>query len=60
MLLFISDFHRQQAWTGRICERKHGLSGDDSDLLLSMLKACAWAPPGEEGKKRDRHKLTEE
>ena len=54
-VVYLCDFHREQAWTRWIRERKHGLSSDDSDLLLSMLRACAWAPPGGEGESRDCH-----
>ena len=55
VIVYLCGFHREQAWTRWICERKHSFSGDDSDLLLSMLRACAWAPPGEEGENRDCH-----
>ena len=55
VVVYLCDFHRQQAWTHWIRERKCSLSSDDSDLLLSMLRACAWAPPGGEGESRDYH-----
>lgn len=53
ILVYLCDFHREQAWTRWVHDRKHGLSSSDADALLSMLRACAWASPGENGKERD-------
>ena len=44
--VYICDFHREQAWTRWVRDRKHGLSNDDDDMLLQMLRDCAWAPSG--------------
>ena len=55
VVVYLCDFHREQAWTRWIRESKHGLSNNDSESLLSMLRACAWAPPGGEGEDRDCH-----
>ena len=52
ILVYLCDFHREQAWTRWIHDRKHGLSASDGETLLSMLRACAWASPGEDGKDR--------
>ena len=53
ILVYLCDFHREQAWTRWIHDRKHGLSASDGETLLSMLRAYAWASPGEDGKDRD-------
>lgn len=47
VVVYICDFHREQAWTRWVHERKHGLSQYDADLLLEMLRDCAWAPSSE-------------
>ena len=43
------DFHREQAWTRWVQSRKSGLSREDGDHLLELLRACAWAASGEDG-----------
>ena len=43
--VFLCDFHREQAWERWVKERKHGLSNEDSSLLLGLLRKCAMAPP---------------
>ena len=53
ILVYLCDFHCEQAWTRWIHDWKHGLSASDGESLLSMLRACAWASPGEDGKDRD-------
>ena len=40
------DFHREQAWTRWVQDRKNALDRSDADCLLDLLRACAWAPPG--------------
>lgn len=40
------DFHREQAWTRWVQDRKNGLDKSEADCLLDLLRACAWAPPG--------------
>ena len=40
------DFHREQAWTRWVQDRKNALERSDADCLLELLRACAWAPPG--------------
>lgn len=40
------DFHREQAWTRWVQDRKNGLDRSEADSLLHLLRACAWAPPG--------------
>ena len=42
------DFHREQAWTRWVRDRKNGLNKIDADCLLELLRACAWAPPGDD------------
>ena len=41
---YLCDFHREQAWERWTKERKHGLSADDAEVLLSLLRECAHAP----------------
>ena len=43
---FHRDFHRKQAWTRWVQDRKNALERSDADCLLELLRACAWAPPG--------------
>lgn len=40
------DFHREQAWTRWVQDRKNCLDRSDADTLLELLRACAWAEPG--------------
>ena len=40
------DFHREQAWTRWVQDRKNALNSNDASHLLELLRACAWAPPG--------------
>ena len=42
------NFHREQAWTRWVQSRKSGLSREDGDHLLELLRACAWAASGED------------
>lgn len=41
------DFHREQAWTRWVQDKKNSLDRDAADSLLGLLRACAWAQPGE-------------
>ena len=43
--VYLCDFHCEQAWERWVQDRKHGLSASEGDILLSLLRACAWAPP---------------
>ena len=42
--IYLCDFHREQAWEQWTKERKHGLSSNDAEVLLSLLRDCAHAP----------------
>ena len=42
---FHRDFHREQAWTRWVQDRKNALEWSDAYCLLELLRACAWAPP---------------
>jgi len=42
--IYLYDFHREQAWERWVHDKSHGLSSDESELLLDHLCACAWAP----------------
>lgn len=43
--VFLCDFHREQAWERWVKDHKHGLSKQEQEELLSLLRACANAPP---------------
>ena len=45
--VFLCDFHREQSWERWVRDRKHGLSASDGDILLNLLRKCAWAPPSQ-------------
>lgn len=47
--VFLCDFHREQAWERWAKNSKHGLSGEESETLLSLLRDCAGAPPCDDG-----------
>lgn len=42
--VYLCDFHREQAWERWVRDKKHGLSFEDGEILLGMLRSCAWAP----------------
>ena len=39
--MYLCDFHREQSWERWTKDRKHGLSSDDAEVLLSLLRDCA-------------------
>ena len=41
---YLCDFHREQSWERWVKDRKHGLSPDEGDTLLSLLRDIAQAP----------------
>lgn len=41
---YLCDFHREQAWLRWCRDQKHGLIQTEADNLLTLLRACAWAP----------------
>ena len=43
-VVYLCDFHREQAWERWVKASKHGLTGDQPDILLDHLRAIAWAP----------------
>ena len=45
--VYLCDFHREQAWERWVKDRKHGLSPDEGDTLLSLLRDIAQAPSPE-------------
>lgn len=45
--VYLCDFHREQSWTRWVKDHKHGLSHSEAESLLTLLRACAWAPPGD-------------
>ena len=47
--VYLCDFHREQCWERWVKDRKHGLSPTDGEILLGMLRKCAWASPGSDG-----------
>ena len=42
--VFLCDFHREQAWERWVKDHKHGLSKQEHEELLSLLRRCANAP----------------
>ena len=42
--VFLCDFHREQAWERWVKDHKHGLSKQEQEELLSLLRACANTP----------------
>jgi len=42
--VFLCDFHREQAWTRWVTTSHNGLSKEEADELLALLRKCAWAP----------------
>ena len=53
--VYLCDFHREQCWERWIKDRKHGLSPTDGDILLGLLRKCAWAVPASNGSPVDCH-----
>ena len=45
---FLCDFHREQAWERWVKDHKHGLSNEQKELLLHLLRECTHAPPSDE------------
>lgn len=45
--VYLCDFHREQAWTRWVKNSKHGLSTEQGEQLLHLLRAIAAAPPGD-------------
>ena len=43
--VYICDFHREQSWGRWVKDHKHGLTSDEADELLDLLRGCARAPP---------------
>ena len=43
--VYLCDFHREQSWERWVKDHKHGLTKDDGDSLLDLLRNCANAPP---------------
>jgi hypothetical protein len=53
---YLCDFHREQCWEHWVKERKHGLLPSDAEMLLVLLRNCAWAPIATEiGHSLDHH-----
>ena len=44
-IVYLCDFHREQAWIRWARDRNHNLNKDDEETLLFMLRECAHAPP---------------
>lgn len=42
---YLCDFHREQCWERWVKDRKHGLSQQDGECLLMLLRKCAHAQP---------------
>ena len=44
---FLCDFHREQAWERWTKDHKHGLTSEQREELLHLLRECAHAPPAD-------------
>ena len=42
--VYLCDLHREQAWERWVRDHHHGLSRDEGDKLLQLLRECAHAP----------------
>ena len=45
--VYLCDFHREQAWVRWVNNTKHGLTKDEGQILLNLLRDCATAPPSD-------------
>ncbi|XP_029923308.1 SUMO-activating enzyme subunit 1 isoform X1 [Myripristis murdjan] len=45
--VYLCDFHREQAWTRWVRNSKHGLSREEGEQLLHLLRGITAAPPGD-------------
>ena len=43
-LVYLCDFHREQAWVRWVNKGKHGVNKEQKDKLLTRLRALAKAP----------------
>ena len=43
--VYLCDFHREQCWERWVKNSKHGLTKEDAQILLSLLRDCADALP---------------
>ena len=48
MTVYICDFHREQAWVRWVRAHKNGLTKKEGEILLDLLRDCAWAEGGDE------------
>ncbi len=51
VVVYLCDFHREQAWERWVKSKQSStdaLTKDEGDLLLSLLRSCATAPPCED------------
>ena len=54
--VYLCDFHREQAWERWVKDKKHGLSSDDVDTLLDLLRDVAQSPSSvDDDKPLDHH-----
>ncbi len=56
--VYLCDFHREQCWERWMKDKKHGLSLTDGEILLAMLRKCAWAAPGSDGLSLDHYYIS--
>ena len=46
--MYLREFHREQAWERWVKDRKHQLCSEDGEILLDLLRNCAWVPSADE------------
>lgn len=47
VMVYICDFHREQAWVRWVRNHKNGLTREQGENLLRLLRDCAWAEGGD-------------
>ena len=45
--VYLCDFHREQAWVRWVRDHKHGLTNEEGEELLQLLRECAHASPAD-------------
>ena len=53
--VYLCDFHREQAWVRWVNNTKHGLTKDEGQILLNLLRDCATAPPSDSPDELSNH-----
>ncbi len=57
VMVYICDFHREQAWVRWVRNHKNGLTREQGENLLQLLRECAWAEGGDTGNRDALYQL---